>query len=564
MTQEDSGDRLAQIEARLARLEEALAAMGEVRSSVQTHGGVEAQASPLPALDASPPATRPTRSRRATRSTPSASTLGATQLLGWSGAMALVLAALYLIRLGLDSGWLTPLRQLLLALLGAGSLIGAGLLLRRHDRQYAAFLPAAGVVVLFASVYAAHLFYGLIGERTALLGIVGVVVLALGLGRLFDSVLYALFAVAGSYLAPLFLPDLRGGIGDLAIYFSAWSLLFGLYALRVRQRAVYLLAMYLALGVFALLFERHLMDEWVGALVFQSVQFVIFLTVAAVFSLRAGQGMSAGELFWHFPALLLFHLLQYDLLERHLPMGAPWVELAAAALVLAVFWGVRARLGAVSTAAATGVSAYLALVLLHALYFELLPDEARPWGGLLLLAALPWGLRAAGAGSSIRWVGPLLLAGALVLLLNFPRLWLNENMAPVWGGTALLCLYPALAYVAYVALRREPGLEAARMLLLGVGHISAMTSAAHLIDTSALVSVAWLALAGLALAGGFLWRDRPLGQSSLLLFLLAGLKIVLFDLAHTAPLLRVLVLLALGVSLYLGGWVYRKLPEAGA
>ena len=89
-----------------------------------------------------------------------------------------------------------------------------------------------------------------------------------------------------------------------------------------------------------------------------------------------------------------------------------------------------------------------------------------------------------------------------------------------------------------------------------------MTAATHLIDTPALVSVAWLVVASVALVGGFMFQDRRLGQSSLLLFLLAGLKIILFDLAGTEALLRVGVLLILGVSLYAGGWVYRRLPQA--
>src|SRR5262245_27954247 len=39
----------------------------------------------------------------------------ATSILGWGGALALVMAAAYLIRLAIDTGWLTPLRQVALA-----------------------------------------------------------------------------------------------------------------------------------------------------------------------------------------------------------------------------------------------------------------------------------------------------------------------------------------------------------------------------------------------------------------------------------------------------------------
>ena len=43
-----------------------------------------------------------------------------TELLGWGGVAALVLAAAYLVKLGIDLGWLTPARQVLLAVLVGG------------------------------------------------------------------------------------------------------------------------------------------------------------------------------------------------------------------------------------------------------------------------------------------------------------------------------------------------------------------------------------------------------------------------------------------------------------
>lgn len=82
-----------------------------------------------------------------------------TQILGWTGATALVLAVDYLIRLALDTGWLTPERPLTLAVMSAFSLIGTGLWLRHADREYANLLPAGGLVMLFLPIYGAHLYY---------------------------------------------------------------------------------------------------------------------------------------------------------------------------------------------------------------------------------------------------------------------------------------------------------------------------------------------------------------------------------------------------------------------
>ncbi|TQV61892.1 MAG: DUF2339 domain-containing protein, partial [Halothiobacillaceae bacterium] len=281
---------------------------------------------------------------------------------------------------------------------------------------------------------------------------------------------------------------------------------------------------------------------------------------AVTFSMRQGQPMSTTEAVFHFPALLLFYALQYDLLDRHLPDHAPWIALGTAAALLVAYLLARGRLGADSKAGRTLVSAYAALVLVHAVYLNILPDGFTPWIGLALLAALPWLMRRKDGATGLLEPWPFMLAGGLILLFNMARILLNENMTAVPASPLLLVLYPALSYVAYWVMRGDKGVEHWAQLLLAVAHLSAMTTAGHLIDTPALVSVAWLLVASAALAAGFRLRDRTLGQSSLLLFLLASLKIMLFDLADTTPLLRVGVLLVLGVSLYAGGWVYRKLP----
>ena len=71
------------------------------------------------------------------------------KLLGVVGTICFIFAAVYLIRLALDSGWLTPVRQVSLAgVLGLG-LIALGFVFKEKDHEYFSYLPAAGVVVLY-------------------------------------------------------------------------------------------------------------------------------------------------------------------------------------------------------------------------------------------------------------------------------------------------------------------------------------------------------------------------------------------------------------------------------
>jgi len=106
-------ERLSAIEARLSKLE----AQGSVKALLPKVQTVKTNPVDIPVdkpLQAGPPL--------------------ATQLLGWGGATALVLAASYIIKPALSSGWLTPERQLGMAVLGAVFMIGVGQGLRELDR----------------------------------------------------------------------------------------------------------------------------------------------------------------------------------------------------------------------------------------------------------------------------------------------------------------------------------------------------------------------------------------------------------------------------------------------
>ena len=105
-------------------------------------------------------------------------------------------------------GWLTPARQVLLAVLAGMTLTGTGIALRRVDRRYAALLPAGGIAILFLCAYGAHLYYRLVPFSAALAAVILICLVSLWLCRYFQSEMYAFFAVAGSYSAPLLLDGL--------------------------------------------------------------------------------------------------------------------------------------------------------------------------------------------------------------------------------------------------------------------------------------------------------------------------------------------------------------------
>lgn len=482
-----------------------------------------------------------------------------TTVLGWAGATALVLASIYLVVLAIDAGWLTPVRQLMLAMLGGFVCIGIGLLLRNKDMHYASLLPAGGIVILFLSMYGAHNYYHLIGTTFATSGIIVICLFSLWLNRLFLSELYALFAVVGSYTAPVLLGGSSYSIADLIVYFACWSILFSIFSIWTGKRNVYILAMYLALVIFDLKWNDSIPDTWIEALVFQTVHFLIFVVAASVFSIRIAP-MSQESAVRHIPALVLFYFVQYHILVKHVPGLAPWIAIASAAVLLASYFVVYRALAENLAGGRMLLSSYVALVLVHAGYIESVPAHWAPWVGLVVIpavgayAALRRDMKAPGT--------PLWVAVALIFIANYFKLFPGYSMLSatqeVPAHDLLALFYAAELYLAYYFSRKTAEMKDIGAIALYAGHVAIMAWAMQIFDSRFIVSLIWGALALGCLLLSLQRRDKILGQSSLLVFSASVLKALLYDIALAAPLIRIASLLVLGVSLYLGGWLYKK------
>lgn len=530
--------RLAGVETRLARVE-----------------------SLLPKATAPSPAARPT----AAKATPPKPEPGdrpslVTSFLGWGGAVALVLAAAYLIRLAVESGWLTPVRQVAFAAISGLAMIAAGFFLRGVNRQYAGLLPAGGVAILFLSIYGAHLFYGFIEATPATVAVVFVCLLSLWLCRVFESDLYALFAVAGSYSAPLLISGVPS-ITDLVIYFSAWGVVFSVFSIWHGRRLIYLLALYLALIIFDFIFRSKAPDAWAAALTFQTVQFAIFGLATATFSIRNNAPLEAGSAWGHLPPLLIFYFLQYVLLKRHMPELAPWIAAGSALVVLGLYGATRAVLQRPLPGGEFLLWAYVAVVLFHAGYVESVPHAWAPWVAFAAVPVIAVATLRQGAGIRASW--PIWVAVGVIFAINYLRIVFDTDLRSVPGRSALAIVYALELYLGYYFIRNRESVKGYAALVLYAGHISAMAAALHLLDERIVESAAWGVLA-LACLGLSLWqRDRVMGQSSLLMFGATAVKVLLYDLGGASPLTRIISLVVLGVTFYAGGLLYQRMLAVG-
>jgi len=554
---QDNEQRLKEIEQRLEKLEQALGnrkareiTAGE-QPEEETQTIPDTSQAPLQMPDMEwPETTRPAHR-------PHSSTLTIGSILGWSGATALVLAMAYLIQLAISEGWLTPARQIVIATLFGISLIVAGLLLRKSDRDYASYLPAGGVIILFLTVYGAHLYYPLISSMTAISLVMAICILSLWLCRIFDSDIYAFFAVIGSYTVPFLFPQLRNNTIDLVIYFSAWSAIFTTFSIIIARRSILLLSLYLALIFFDLIWRMNIPEQWVHALLFQCAQLLIFGIGTALYSIRLHSPMERETAYYYLPALLIFYSLQYSLLKLHLPAYAPWIATGSAAVLLACYALARVVLKQPIPGGRFLVGAYIAMVLFHAGYLESLPDSWAPWVGLIAAPLALLLLRRAKDDMISNW--PVPLAFALIFAINYAQVITDSNLGLTFGKAALYLLYPLELYAGYYLACRNNAFEGFKTSLLYAGHVAALSAVVYLLDTRLAVSLCWGAIALACLVLALKFRDRMLGQSSLFIFGISGGKVLLYDLADATPLIRIACLLALGLSFYAGGWMYRKL-----
>jgi uncharacterized membrane protein len=131
----------------------------------------------------------------------------------WLGGVALALGGVFLVKLSIDYGLLTPpVRVVLAVLLGLG-LCGASEWLARRELAEGAgagagalsyvpqALAAGGAATVFAAIYAAYQLYGLIGATSAfvLLAATAIATVALALRQ---GILVAALGLVGAYLVP--------------------------------------------------------------------------------------------------------------------------------------------------------------------------------------------------------------------------------------------------------------------------------------------------------------------------------------------------------------------------
>lgn len=445
--------------------------------------------------------------------------LVAGRLLIWLGGIALVLAAIFLIRYSIEVGLITPAARMAgagvfgLALLAAGEWARAGRF--ADDPRIAQALVGAGVAVLYATVYGTHVLYALIDSRAAFAGMAAVTVAALGLS-LRHGVPTAVMGLVGGFLTPLLVGSQNQSAAPLLVYLALLD--FALFALAWKRGWTWLAA---AATVLSFLWTFYVIaDRAAGDALLAGIFIAALALLASLFRPGAGRQLAAVQ-------PLAVGLLQLAILVGRTDMGLPawglFGVLSVAAIVLAALrrehWPAppAALVFALLLIAVKGLTRTDALVPGAAVFVSLL------FGGA--------GLALARRAPVILWtlLGVAGLAGPWLVLRLLRPDYLEQAQ---WGGlAAALALGPAL--LAWLHRKRADREAPADHALLAGGGGFALLAGAGVLD---LVARDWVAAGWLGIALALALAARRLGDLALgtvaLVAMLCGVARALWTVAE--------------------------------
>lgn len=476
----------------------------------------------------------------------------------WLGIVAVicfVLAAGFIIKLSIDSGWLTPLRQVIIAALFGFSLIGAGFVMMRADREYASLLPGAGVIVLYLTAFAAHRYYDLIGFEAAL-GLTSLVsALCIWLYVRVRHDVYAITAALGAYLSPVILN--MHAAGDFSLfYYLLCSAAFATISVWVESRMLTLVSSYLAIMMTGLLSTT--LDDHMMVAVALALHFLIFSIGTYRYTTQNQQPLTQTEAGYFLPVLLLFYAMEYQCIERVYPGIAPWISLGFAGVLIALYLAAK-RWFPTGLGSQTLIVSFATVVAFHSVYLELLPSHMRPW--LFVIFMLGYAFTPL---STTQRKGAFFLPflAVMAIVLNEYFTLLMHLVAGDMSGNWMIMTLAAITAM-WSVLIAKPSRDGFGQALLTGAHLLAITALYRLTSDigSLAVSASWLFYAVAVMVFAFVRGDAIMAKSALFVLGFAAAKALLYDAASAPTIVRILCLLLTGVVLYGSGFLMRKIAE---
>lgn len=491
-------------------------------------------------------------------------TPASSSILAFIGIFFVILAGIFFIKITITSGWLTPMRQIVIS-----SAVGLLFFLIPHfvpkaERQYGSLLAGAGTTILHLTWLAAYFFHHILDPSTALLAatVVGVCSLMTKLGQ--GNRIYILVAMAGTYLsAPLIGYGTRE-ISVLSIFLIIWNISFSVAALVNRRRDILFIASYYAVFTVLLLSGKQGGVELHSQLlILQVIQFVVFSIAMVSYTLFSKKPLSAEESLAVLPMLLLFYFATRYSISFVSPDLAPWFGILVGVVILGIHVFTQSF---VSTELNSGpvLISFATITFVHSVYFQLASEALQPLIALGLGIGLVFIGRQGQLSKIMLW--PMIILGCVVVHGALMTLVSENTLVPIY---LFNWAYGALALIGILALGRErksEGVSGYQSVLLGFGHLEVLLGLYRFSQQLSwsgafFVTLTWGLYALTILGIAYRRKDKTLGNSALVILLAVSLKACFYDVINTSSLIRVVCLLVEGILLYGCGWIFKRMEH---
>lgn len=496
----------------------------------------------------SPQAAKPTKSEPQT-----------SNLLGFFGAACFIFACILLIKLSIDSGWLTPGRQLLLSTFFGLSLILTAFIPFKNQRRYLSLLPAAGIVILNLTVYGGFFIHQLFSAPAALILTSGISVFSIYLFQSQKFDFYLVTAIVGTYLGPLFFTTPLFADSYLVLYYFVWSVVFSGLSIHFKSRNLVTLASYFALFSLSLISFRSSSYGLIATI--QFLQFLVFLISVFLYSTNNKSPLTKNESWTFLPLLLFFYGSQYWLLSKLEIPHLNEIALAFTAFLFVVQYAAEKMLKR-ELETKPMIHTLAALILFHTIYLNMLPDALRPMVALFLCGL--FFMFTPKEYSYEKYFGVYLTLFAVFILGYIGCLFDDSSKEIMSPLTSLLYGFGLLLFSIFnksALIKKE-----AQFVFIMSAHLQSLLGFYRLADhvgvfyfTGLTVSIFWILYALFVLFLGFKKKNFLVAKSSLLILGLCTFKVFIFDVNDAGSIARIVSLIALGATLYGVGLAYKKI-----
>lgn len=479
-----------------------------------------------------------------------------TNLLGILGVGCLIVAMILLIKFSIDSGWLNPHRQVLLAAVFGASLISIPFFIGSNDKSYVSLLPSAGIVVLHLTIYGSIFLHHIIDPVMGLWLIWAVGMLSLWLLSTFNEDIFAIFAIAGTYAGSYLLKDSFVDVSKVAVHIILWDLVFATFAIKLRNRSLISIAAYFSLGLvvfFAFSMDTLTVDAARQIATIQLIQILIFAVATGVYSVSNKLILREREAWMLFPVFIFFYGQEFYFLNWINATYATLFSLAFAVVILGIYGLARMRLGKAHLESSSAVLTFVSVMVFHSVYFVMLDDLGKLFFGLFVILNFAFFKEAINSPAMVGTkVLSLLIAGySMMLILANPGTFTDAQglMLGLAYATALLGGYKA----------------SKNIILVSVANVMVVVAICRL---GTIIGESWVGPICVAYGFGCLIvalkdSDKLLARAALPVMVFAIGRFLIFNFGSLAPGPRIVSLLVMGALIYGGGFVYRKIPSKG-